>query len=522
MALNLQNIKSAKNRVLHCDTSLFVNADESYRCFTKRLKVNSFRHITNLEITFEHPITVISGSNTIGKTSLLLLLACSHERFKKIDSTSPSPSIREQSWSDVMTFTSHETATNNYSYELFWRVGPVKKNGEGKRLSTSRAWSGLGKKSSDTSRMNAKIRDREVRLIDLERMLPARGFTNALYKKANSASGTRLSDDVEKAFASIFGITEVEISEVGGHINKFCYLISKPHLPAYSTYNAATGEESLISMLRDIIDSPRDSLVLIDEIEAGFHPSVQRKLVDVIQYISWHHKKQFIITTHSPTILASVPYKSRRFIERTQAGYRIASGISPQAARSKMDTIGYPLVNLYCEDDEAEFLIRQILVLINSTSPLFDRNFNIIKSGPINEVRTDYTRHKRNFPQLINRVGYCAIFDGDYAADPSYSGYATNTSDFVAFIYPHLPPEKFLVQSFLEATPNPELEASYIHDDHHALFKRMCELGLATDEADARSQCYSAFKESVHFQRHKDDLTNLLIRVTEHFTQLPD
>ena len=54
-----------------------------------------------------------------------------------------------------MTFTSHETATNNYSYELSWRVGPVDRNGEGKRLSTSRAWSGLAKKSADKNRINA-------------------------------------------------------------------------------------------------------------------------------------------------------------------------------------------------------------------------------------------------------------------------------------------------------------------------------------------------------------------------------
>lgn len=522
MTLNLQNIKSAKNQLKNCETSLFINTGESYRHFTKRLKVNSFRHITNLDITFEHPVTIISGSNRIGKTSLLLLLACSHEQFKKIDSTSPSPSVREHSWSDVMTFTSYETATNNYSYELFWRVGPTERNGEGKRLSTSKAWSGLGKKSADKTRLNAKIRDRDVRFIDLERMLPARGFTNALFRKTSKATIIRLSDEVEKAFAYIFSISTVEISEVGGHINKYCYLISKPPFPAYSTYNAATGEESLISMLRDIIDSPHGSLVLIDEIEAGFHPSVQRRLVDIIQYISWHHKKQFIITTHSPTILSSVPYKARRFIENTCGGYQVASGISPQAARSKMDIIGYPLVYLYCEDEEAEFLIKQILISINTTHPQFDRNFNVIKSGPINEVRDDYTRHKRNFRQLKNKVGYCAVFDGDYASDPLYSQHTKNSDDFVSFIYPYLPPEKFLVRSYLESHPNSELEASLTHDNHHNLFIKMCELGLATDIADARNKCYSAFQNDREFQQHKDELTNLLMRACKYFTELPD
>ena len=36
--------------------------------------------------------------------------------------------------------------------------------------------------------------------------------------------------------------------------------------------------------------------------EAGFHPFVQRKIADIINYTSWRDKKQFIITTHSPQI----------------------------------------------------------------------------------------------------------------------------------------------------------------------------------------------------------------------------
>ena len=38
------------------------------------------------------------------------------------------------------------------------------------------------------------------------------------------------------------------------------------------------------------------SLILIDEIEMGLHPKVQRRLMDVIRDISRNEKKQFIIT----------------------------------------------------------------------------------------------------------------------------------------------------------------------------------------------------------------------------------
>lgn len=88
----------------------------------------------------------------------------------------------------------------------------------------------------------------------------------------------RVSSEIEQAFAYIFDIpSDEEITRIGSHINKIAYLISYSTEP-YSSYNAATGEESLINILTEIIDTPNDSLILIDEIEAGFHPSIQRKL----------------------------------------------------------------------------------------------------------------------------------------------------------------------------------------------------------------------------------------------------
>ena len=97
-----------------------------------------------------------------------------------------------------------------------------------------------------------------------------------------------------EALAKFFDINTI-IIVAGSHINKSCFLISHAG-ESYSSYNAASGEEAVIYLLKDIIDCPPDSLFLIDEIEAGFHPSVQRKLADIIQYISWRDKKQFIIT----------------------------------------------------------------------------------------------------------------------------------------------------------------------------------------------------------------------------------
>lgn len=521
--LQLQNIEEKKAQLDNCNAWLFQSADNSFRHFVKKITVESFRHIENLDIEFEHPVTVIAGTNKIGKTSILLLLACSFERFMKADSTSPAGEIREHAWKDVLSFTAHETASNDYTYQLEWRVGTQDRSGEGKRLASSKAWSGLGKKSADLTRINAKIRDREVRLIDLERILPGRSFSNALFRKANEAEIVRVDEEVEQAFSYVFDDSPVQIYEAGRRINKTCFLISHGDVADdYSSFNAASGEEAVIYLLQDILGAPHDSLILIDEVEAGFHPSVQRKLADLIQYVSWRDKKQFIISTHSSTFLSSFPPKSRRFLEVVGGKYRSIARISHQAARSKMDSIGYPIMRCYCEDELAAFLIQKAMAQVSLEHPHFSRLVNLIQSGPINEVKNDYIRHKRNFGQYRNRIGYGAVFDGDHIDHPEYSSYFGNNDENVQFLYPYDAPEKFLIRAYLSQHPNAQLRSALDHSDHHSLFQQMVNLGIAADIPDARGQCYTAFENSPEFTKHYAELRDFLVRTVRKFSEMPE
>lgn len=525
--LNFHNIDSAKSNLLNYNPTTFLNVSNSFRFFLNRIRINDFRHIRNLDFKFDHPITVISGTNKIGKTSLLLLIACSHENFKKYDSTKPETILRKHLWRDVLTFTSYESSVRSYSYELFWRVGQLNKSGEGKRAAASQSWTGLGKSSSDVSRVNAKIKDKEVRLIDLERLLPARNFSNSLMRKTVSSNQIRLKSDIEQAFNYIFEILDpVQIHKIGSHINKVAYLITpitSTRNEPYSSFNAASGEESLINILVDIFEAPNDSLIMIDELEAGIHPNIQRRLADVIQYISWHHKKQFIITTHSPSLLSAFPQKSRKFIDINPTGnYEAISAISVNAAFSKMDSQGYPLVQLYCEDTEAEFIIRNILISINKSRKNFDRLVNIIISGPIDQVKNDYERHKRNYPQMRLKLGYCCVFDGDYKSDPKYSKYHNHPDEHSFFLYPYTAPEKFLVKSYLNAHPNSQLSTALNYSDHHALFQEMVNLGLAVDSSQALNICWNAFILTPEFRKLEADLVVFLLKTITYFSILSD
>ena len=517
--MELQNVNNDKKKLAEYKPSNFDNSDNSFTHFVTRIKINEFRHIHNLDISFDHPVTVISGTNKVGKTSILLLIACSHYSFIRVDSTKPQSTPRRHTWKDVLPFTKHESSTKDYEFELFWRIGNDPRNGKSRRLHTSQSWSGVGKASKDPKRKNAQIKNREVRFIDLERLIPARNVSNSLLRKISATVQTRVSTEVEEAFQYIFAQpSSIEIYEIGSHINKKAFLI-KNGTEDYSSYNAASGEESVLNILQEIIDSPKNSLILIDEIEAGFHPYIQRKLADVINHVSWRDKKQFIITTHSPTLMSAFDSNSRKFIESKSNGEtKCINKISVNAAFSKMDSKAYPLLHLYCEDDIAHFIIKKLLVKLNSEYNYFDRLVNVIESGPANMVKNDYERHKKNFDQMRLKIGYACIFDGDYKSKPDYSKYHKNSNENSLFLYPYTAPEKFLVKAYLNEYPNAVIQTALNISDHHTLFLEMTNEGLATDEKDALMKCWDCFEKTPEFRLLENTFNEFIINVAQEFT----
>jgi SAM-dependent methyltransferase len=73
----------------------------------------------------------------------------------------------------------------------------------------------------------------------------------------------------------------------------------------------STGELEFISLLCDLImeneesDSQKAELILIDELDAHFHPDLQLKVIREIENLCGN--KYVLITTHSPAVMMSVP-----------------------------------------------------------------------------------------------------------------------------------------------------------------------------------------------------------------------
>ena len=148
----------------------------------------------------------------------------------------------------------------------------------------------------------------------------------------------------------------------------------------------------------------------------GLHPKIQRRLIDVIREISKNENKQFIITTHSSTILDSVCDSSRIFISKNHKNeYKAIQNISVNAALTKMDSKSFPLVDLYCEDKEAKWIINKAISAIENEEYIygFSNLINIILSGSSSKTYNHFISCSETYHNKKIKSGFACILDGD-------------------------------------------------------------------------------------------------------------
>ena len=128
-----------------------------------------------------------------------------------------------------------------------------------------------------------------------------------------------------------------------------------------------SGESSTIAILSALERLPIGGLLLIEEIEHGFHPQAQERLVQELSRLVSSTKKQVICTTHSEYIIDALPQAGRVLIERGPNGHQVTSAPTTRQAMFSMTGVPKPELTVYVEDTFAETLVQQALPGIHRT-----------------------------------------------------------------------------------------------------------------------------------------------------------
>ena len=117
--------------------------------------------------------------------------------------------------------------------------------------------------------------------------MPARNFSKVIFHKSKNAQGNNISTQnvtIIEEYISYILEESFSIKKLASYQDKDIFKYQNTN--EYSSYNAATGEEVLTKIIVDAVEAKRDSLILVDEIEVGLHPKVQRKLIQVLYNIA--------------------------------------------------------------------------------------------------------------------------------------------------------------------------------------------------------------------------------------------
>lgn len=325
------------------------------------LPVGAIRGLSDFQIKFSYPLSAIAGKNGSGKSTVLALSACAFHSGAK-SWRHPGRSLPYYRFSDFFVQTGDDVPVEGVQIEYGilhdkWKVTDALPNGRG--IGQQKRIKNKGGKWNDYSTRLS----RPVAFFGIDRVVPPseKGvlknqrnyFAIAANKKTEIEEATRAS------VSKILGIDyqDFELRGYGSHKLPLVEI----RTCKYSGFNMGAGEQALFSLFTIIHSAPKATLFVIDEIELGLHEAAQKTLIGELKQIAFTHGHQFIFTTHSPTVLESLPPEGRFFLSKSTTGTKVIEGISAAFAAGRMADKPNVELHVYVEDANAKQLVSCFL-----------------------------------------------------------------------------------------------------------------------------------------------------------------
>ena len=183
--------------------------------------------------------------------------------------------------------------------------------------------------------------------------------------------------------------------------------------PSYSELHMAAGERAVLRLAKEIAHLD-GALVLIDDVEAGLHPWSQQLLMLHLQELALRHDLQVIVTSHSPTVLDSVPQYARIFLERDSSGaVRVRPAYQDVIQNALYGRSGNAL-NVLCEDEASEGIVQGVLDFL---LPALHVNPQSVRIGS-DAGGGEFPTHAATFRKFGQIDSFVFVLDGDKTATP--------------------------------------------------------------------------------------------------------
>lgn len=410
----------------------------------RRLHVNQYRKIKNMDFDFTPGLNAISGTNGTCKTSLLHLFSNSFQAV-----------TRSCSWltdAKCLQIINAVNAITNPKVESLTR-------GDQKYNDPAHGVSGIlftvdyfNRDSLGFRRHNSSLNSRyavkpmyqrgsgdtlpycPVIYLGLSRLVPFGEYQN---DDAVSNIKKNLPDEYQQEISDIYKrFTHYAISSTNaqkmGDIKTRAEFSSDYEGIDSNTISA--GEDNLHIILTALVSleyyyksisasKTVESVLLIDELDATLHPAFQIKLLNLFREFSQQYKIQIVFTTHSMSILEAMLNCHDNVIYLVDGMTSVAKMDDLDIYKIKMhlstlthdDIYRDKIIPIFTEDEEARFLLDLILSRFEETHPAefcgVRRFFHIVQVSMSAETLTDIFQDSKLLRMTMKSI---CVLDGDH------------------------------------------------------------------------------------------------------------
>lgn len=365
--------------------------------FLEEINVRNMRGIKNLRVPFDYPVTVIAGENACGKSTVLFGCAAAYkipDENAKVNSPATLFPRFSESGSDNMEGIEIEYAYINHGQRMnmIWRRG--------------KAWnrSFRGRKKATQPQRGMYLRT----LANLTNPSEVRGM---LQIKNHRSTTTHVSSEFLLLAHRVLNFSYQDIRKVEKNNRTGDLLLAElsEDKGSYSEFHMASGERSILRLSIEI-SKLENSLILIDEVETGLHPYIQKLLMLNLQKLALRQDLQIIVTTHSPVILDSVPLEGRIFLSRDKQSHDVhVEKPMRDILQKAMYGQSVDKLSIMCEDEIGKAII---LGTVDALSMKMNFSPEHVFVGR-NTGKAEFPNHAKTLEKIEKLSDFIFVMDGD-------------------------------------------------------------------------------------------------------------
>ncbi|MFJ9188190.1 ATP-dependent nuclease [Streptomyces anulatus] len=273
------------------------------------MRVRGFRGVPDLTLSFNSPITALSGLNGTGKSTIAQLAACAFRQpadhtwlryyvahFFPVSMADPEPFT-----ADAEVHYSYATEGSGTPQQL--TVKRVTKEWSGYKRQPDRATHYLG-----FTQFIPKVERRDLSVYGARSLVL--GETRQLDTEAAGHVARILALPYEQ-----LGFTDVSTTTKSSKL-----AMASRSGRTYSENHMGFGEGRVVYMVNTLETAPPKSLILLEEPETSLHGDAQVRLAQYLVDVALRRGHQIILTTHSAAILGQLGRESVVYLRRATSG----------------------------------------------------------------------------------------------------------------------------------------------------------------------------------------------------------